>query len=167
MSLFSEWQELANQERDQRESDAFWKDYFDQETENYKKILAVYQKPYSGKFSELAEGFSMEPLYFIGFLDGINTSLKQEIDLEGVTPESDIELDIDYKKLYFNMLECKANWLYSLPEWDAILSVEERKAITKEHRSSKMFVNETVIGRNDPCPCGSGKKYKKCCGKDK
>jgi len=22
-----------------------------------------------------------------------------------------------------------------------------------------------VIGRNDPCPCGSGKKYKKCCGK--
>jgi len=23
------------------------------------------------------------------------------------------------------------------------------------------------IGRNDPCPCGSGKKYKKCCGADK
>jgi SEC-C motif-containing protein len=23
---------------------------------------------------------------------------------------------------------------------------------------------ETKIGRNDPCPCGSGKKYKKCCG---
>ncbi len=22
-------------------------------------------------------------------------------------------------------------------------------------------------GRNDPCPCGSGKKYKKCCGKEK
>jgi preprotein translocase subunit SecA len=28
------------------------------------------------------------------------------------------------------------------------------QAITKKH-----------IGRNDPCPCGSGKKYKKCCGK--
>lgn len=34
-------------------------------------------------------------------------------------------------------------------------------------------VNRTVrksakdkVGRNDPCPCGSGKKYKKCCGKD-
>ena len=23
----------------------------------------------------------------------------------------------------------------------------------------------TVVGRNDPCPCGSGKKYKKCCGR--
>lgn len=26
---------------------------------------------------------------------------------------------------------------------------------------------EPKIGRNDPCPCGSGKKFKKCCGKDK
>ena len=30
------------------------------------------------------------------------------------------------------------------------------------------FVHEGPrIGRNDPCPCGSGKKYKKCCGADK
>jgi preprotein translocase subunit SecA len=27
------------------------------------------------------------------------------------------------------------------------------------------IVNEEKIGRNDPCVCGSGKKYKKCCGK--
>ena len=27
-------------------------------------------------------------------------------------------------------------------------------------------VSVTKIGRNDPCPCGSGKKYKKCCGAD-
>ncbi len=26
---------------------------------------------------------------------------------------------------------------------------------------------EPKVGRNDPCPCGSGKKYKKCCGKNK
>ena len=26
-------------------------------------------------------------------------------------------------------------------------------------------VKDDKIGRNDPCPCGSGKKYKKCCGK--
>jgi uncharacterized protein YecA (UPF0149 family) len=24
---------------------------------------------------------------------------------------------------------------------------------------------DAAVGRNDPCPCGSGKKYKKCCGK--
>ncbi|MBQ7930797.1 MAG: SEC-C domain-containing protein, partial [Clostridia bacterium] len=29
----------------------------------------------------------------------------------------------------------------------------------------KPVVNKTPkVGRNDPCPCGSGKKYKKCCG---
>ena len=28
------------------------------------------------------------------------------------------------------------------------------------------LVKPPKIGRNDPCPCGSGKKYKKCCGKD-
>jgi preprotein translocase subunit SecA len=31
----------------------------------------------------------------------------------------------------------------------------------------KTIVNEMPkVGRNDPCPCGSGKKYKKCCGKN-
>ncbi|GAX91053.1 hypothetical protein EFBL_2713 [Effusibacillus lacus] len=29
--------------------------------------------------------------------------------------------------------------------------------------ASKPYVNPNKIGRNDPCPCGSGKKYKKCC----
>ena len=32
---------------------------------------------------------------------------------------------------------------------------------------SKPIVNKNEVGRNDPCPCGSGKKYKKCCGRDK
>ena len=27
-------------------------------------------------------------------------------------------------------------------------------------------INENKVGRNDPCPCGSGKKYKKCCGRN-
>jgi uncharacterized protein YecA (UPF0149 family) len=46
--------------------------------------------------------------------------------------------------------------------------------VTDDHqtnlsRAMEKFVqmtnNEEKIGRNDPCPCGSGKKYKKCCGK--
>ena len=27
-------------------------------------------------------------------------------------------------------------------------------------------LNQPKVGRNDPCPCGSGKKYKKCCGRE-
>ena len=34
-------------------------------------------------------------------------------------------------------------------------------------RAHTPFVKDKTPGRNDPCPCGSGKKYKKCCGKDK
>jgi len=38
----------------------------------------------------------------------------------------------------------------------------ERKTKFKVLRSP---VNKVKIGRNDPCPCGSGLKYKRCCGK--
>ena len=41
----------------------------------------------------------------------------------------------------------------------------KRKEITKEYHESLVFKAAPKIGRNDPCPCGSGKKYKKCCGK--
>jgi SWIM/SEC-C metal-binding protein len=30
---------------------------------------------------------------------------------------------------------------------------------------TKTMISEKKVGRNEPCPCGSGKKYKKCCGK--
>lgn len=36
---------------------------------------------------------------------------------------------------------------------------------TKSELGQKTIVKEIKVGRNDPCPCGSGKKYKKCCGK--
>ncbi|MBI4744247.1 MAG: SEC-C domain-containing protein, partial [Actinobacteria bacterium] len=35
----------------------------------------------------------------------------------------------------------------------------------KDESVAKEPVKSTKVGRNDPCPCGSGKKYKKCCGK--
>ena len=41
----------------------------------------------------------------------------------------------------------------------------EQKELYKEQKASQTVRNEgPKIGRNDPCPCGSGKKYKKCCG---
>ena len=32
-------------------------------------------------------------------------------------------------------------------------------------RKTQPIVNVNKVGRNDPCPCGSGKKYKQCCGR--
>ena len=48
---------------------------------------------------------------------------------------------------------------------EAINSVDGGKKITVNE--NRTVVNEgPKVGRNDPCPCGSGKKYKNCCGKN-
>ena len=101
----------------------------------------------------------------MGFIDGVNDSLKNPLDLENLTADEEITLEVDLEKLYFNMLDAKAEYLYNLPQWDGIFSPEKRKEIQKQYRESVIVRNENKIGRNDPCPCGSGKKYKKCCGK--
>ena len=168
MSLYSEWQGICDQVQEQEPGVArkFWKEYFAAETENYKKILGDYTNTVEGKLSDLAKEFNMDEVTFVGFLDGINSSLKKEIKLDSLKSGSKVTLDIDFEKLYFNMHEAKADWLYNLREWDGVLSSERRREITKQWRESKQFRNtEKKIGPNDPCPCGSGKKYKKCCGK--
>ena len=77
-----------------------------------------------------------------------------------------MKIEIDPEKLYYNMVEAKADWLYGLPQWDAILTPEKRKELYKAQKISGTVIKGPKIGRNDPCPCGSGKKYKKCCGKN-
>ena len=43
-----------------------------------------------------------------------------------------------------------------------------KNAITNDSKDhAKVQKKSTKVGRNDPCPCGSGKKYKNCCGKNK
>ena len=53
-----------------------------------------------------------------------------------------------------------------MEEWNAIFDEDTRKALYKEQKSSPTIVKEAKVYPNDPCPCGSGKKYKKCCGKN-
>ncbi len=49
---------------------------------------------------------------------------------------------------------------------DTAINLVDGKISEKEGGMNKTVVNdEPKIGRNDPCPCGSGKKYKNCCGK--
>ena len=166
MSLYEEWNHIVQMQQEGPNPQQFWDTYFAAETDNYKTLLENHDHVYQGTLEELAQTFDMDAVTFTGFLDGINTSLKQELDLDALTRESSISLDVDFEKLYFNMLDAKATWLYELQQWDDVLTKERRHEITKEYRASKVYVNqEAQIGRNDPCPCGSGKKYKKCCGK--
>lgn len=164
MSLFRKWEELADMERSQEEYEEFWEEYFKKEESNYKYILENRIEVISGRIDQLAKKYNMDTITFAGFIYGINTSLNIPMDLENLNEDTEVNLKIDYEKLYFNMLDAKADWLYNLTEWDGILSQERRTEITKEYKKSKIVIKEDKIGRNDPCPCGSGKKYKKCCG---
>ncbi len=164
MKLYEQWEQLAQMAQTPEQQQAFWNEYFDAETEVYRQILQENKGSYAGTMTELAQKFGMENVVFCGFIDGINTSLKQEVDLNALEEETPVALDIDFEKLYFNMHEAKAKWLYGLEEWDGVLSEERRADITRDWRISKQAVSEKTVGRNDPCPCGSGKKYKKCCG---
>ena len=146
--------------------DEFWQEYAGAEQRVYQNILANYPEKLTGKLSELAEKFNARPVIFMGFMDGINSSLKEEKDLEKITEDSDLEFDIDYEKLYYNMLKADADYLYTLEEWLNVFDEDKLKSIVKDYRRSKIVHVEKKPGRNDPCPCGSGKKYKNCCGKN-
>ena len=101
-----------------------------------------------------------------GFLDGINDSLVEANPIDTMEEDTKVNLVFDKEKLYKNMVDAKADWLYELPQWDALLDEETRKALYKKQKLSGTIVKGKKIGRNDPCPCGSGKKYKQCCGKN-
>ena len=164
MTLYEQWDEIANEEREAAEYNKFWEDYFVEEKGAYEVILAEKESTITGTVSELAKKYGVSDVTFMGIIDGINSSLESEVDAEQLKSDSEITFKIDFEKLYFNMHGAKADWLYNLPQWEEILSDEKRKEIAKEYRTSSI-VRVEKIGRNEPCPCGSGKKYKKCCGK--
>ena len=121
----------------------------------------------SGTVQELADKYGMELNYMVGFLDGINESLKEPNPIEEMEADTVVKLPIDLESLYYHMVEAGADWLYELPEWDELLTPERRKELYREQKKSGTIVKERKVGRNEPCPCGSGKKYKYCCGRAK
>ncbi len=167
MSILSDWRSLAyEQDKEDAEAEAFWKNYFEIEKGIYAQILATPSEPVSGSVKELADKFGTTVSIMTGFLDGINDSLKKENPIEDMTEDTVVSLDFDPEKLYYNMVGAKASWLYELPQWDALLSEERRKELYKEQKNSGTVRVEKKPGRNDPCSCGSGKKYKHCCGRN-
>lgn len=168
MSLLKEWRDYAYGLDDRTpEGKQFWLNYFGVEQGIYKKILANPTVMVKGTVKELAEKYNTTVQLMTGFLDGIDESLKTPNNIEEMTEDTEVSLDIDYEKLYMNMVGCNAEWLYTLEEWDNLLTPERRKELYKIEKTSKTVVKPPKVGRNDPCPCGSGRKFKQCCGKNK
>lgn len=168
MGLLETWRNLAYGEGlNDKEREELWAGYFIIEKGIYEKILEKPEEVIEGTVKELAEKYGTELLIMTGFLDGINESLKgYENPIETMDENTVVKIEIDPEKLYYNMVEAKAEWLYNLPQWDAILTPEKRKELYRAQKISGTVIKGPKIGRNDPCPCGSGKKYKKCCGKN-
>lgn len=166
MALLQEWREYAyGVDLNSREGKAIWDKYFEQEKGIYEQLLAAPDDVVTGTVQELADKYGMELNYMAGFLDGINESLKEPNPIEEMEADTTVKLDIDLEQLYYHMVEAKADWLYEMPVWDKLLTPERRKELYREQKKSGTVVKEKKVGRNDPCPCGSGKKYKFCCGR--
>ena len=165
-SLLKKWRELAyGQEMQGKKGERFWAEYFVLEKGIYEQLLSDPDNVVKGTVSELAQKYDLAVMYMVGFLDGINESLKVENPIEELEDTTEVSLEYDPEKLYKNMVDAKADWLYNLEEWDNLLTPERRKELYKEQKLSGTVIKEKKVGRNDPCPCGSGKKYKYCCGR--
>ena len=164
MTIYESW---LNQAYDQQGNviKKLWERYLPLEQKIYENMLSSKNPVIEGKMSDLAERYNM-PLEFVsGFLDGISGALDTQIDMQELTEDSFINVNVDFETLYKKMVEYNATHLMALPEWENVYSEEKRESLYKEQKSSKTVKREgEKIGRNEPCPCGSQKKYKKCCG---
>ena len=165
-TLLEQWRNIAYDESaDRAQLQRLWGTHFQIEKEIYEQLLTNPDEEVKGTVKELAEKYGQEVLTMVGFLDGIDESLKEPNPIETMDENTEVSLAFDKEKLYKNMVAAKADWLYELPQWKEIYSEEELKKLYKEQKESTTIRKEKKIGRNDPCPCGSGKKYKKCCGR--
>ena len=166
MALLQTWRDVAySQETDKKQLQQFWSDYFLKEKGVYEQLLSKPDEVVTGTVKELAEKYGLSIQTMTGFLDGINDSLKEKNPIEEMTEDTVVNLGFDKELLYKNMVDAKADWLYDLPMWDEIFDAETKKNLYREAKKMNTIVKGKKIGRNDPCPCGSGKKYKYCCGR--
>lgn len=166
MGLLQEWRDIAySQKADKQQLQKFWTDYFRVEKGIYEQLLANPDEEVRGTVKELAEKYNISVLTMAGFLDGIDDSLKVKNPIEEMDENTEVSLAFDKESLYRNMVDAKADWLYNLPAWNDIFPEDKLKKLYLEAKKANTVVKGPKIGRNDPCPCGSGKKYKKCCGR--
>lgn len=142
----------------------------------FDKVKGLYAIPFYETFTQIFEGKEVEGKndcvkYFLtndsipdtilervsakykNFMEVVNEVLEKEYTFE--------ELIKEYKSEYLkNRLYSSATVLYCS---NAFSSVFDVISAPKEEQA---VISAEKVGRNEPCPCGSGKKFKNCCGKN-
>ncbi len=167
MALLKQWRDMAYSETANKgDLQRLWSAYFLKEKEIYAELLKNPDEAVEGTVKELAEKYNVDVMTMVGFLDGIDESLKTANPIEEMEEDTRVSLAFDKERLYKNMVAAGADWLYNLEEWNDIFDEDTRKKLYKEQKESTTIHKDKKVYPNDPCPCGSGKKYKKCCGKN-
>ena len=164
MALLKEWRDVAYSETANKgDLQRLWAAYFQKEKEIYEQLLANPEEEVKGTVSELADKYDVELMTMVGFLDGIQDSLSAENPIDEMEEDTEVSLKFEKEKLYKNMVAAGADWLYGIEAWKDIFQEDKLKELYVEQKKSGTIVKGPKVYPNDPCPCGSGKKYKKCC----
>ncbi len=118
-------------------------------------------------FEEFMPEHNMEDCYRLD-LDFQERRLMENADFAFIEALDEMEKDYPYIYNYFS-----DHWELLYDEHYHLLNSRDRKIIGSQIKTGKgtgyqeddegTIIKTEKVGRNDPCPCGSGKKYKKCC----
>lgn len=163
MALIDAWKRIAYDTQGQPVKHV-WDEYLAKEKIVYINMLKNKENKLEGTVAELATQFKFTTTQMAAFFDGIHECVDNLPDIDSIVEDTQISIEIEWSRLYRQMVEYKADTLYGLPEWENIYTQEEQRQLyTQQKRSHTVVRNDDKIGRNDPCPCNSGKKFKKCC----
>ena len=101
------------------------------------KLLTNPDEKVEGTVKELAEKYGLSVMEMTGFLDGINESLVEPNPIEEMEEDTVVSRKFEKEKLYKNMVDAKADWLYELPQWDEIFDKEKKHALYLEQKKSE------------------------------
>ena len=148
-------------------------------------IKKIAHRLYELKEQEINDDEKMRELERVIMLKVIDSRWMDHIDdmdqmRQGISLQSYAQKDplIEYKYVSYDMFEEMSNSIQT----DTVKTLYRVRVVTEAKReevAKPMFTNKddsvaakpvqrktAKVGRNDPCPCGSGKKYKNCCGKN-
>ena len=137
MALLQQWRDMAYSETANKgDLQRLWSAYFQKEKEIYAQLLKTPDKAVKGTVKELADKYEVDLMTMVGFLDGINDSLKKANPIEEMEEDTKVSLGFDKELLYKNMVGAGADWLYNLEEWNEIFDEDKRKALYREQKES-------------------------------
>ena len=113
-TLLEQWRDIAYDENaDRGRLQKFWGSHFQIEKEIYEQLLENPEEEVKGTVKELAEKYGQEVMTMVGFLDGINESLKEENPIETMDENTQVSLAFEKERLYKNKkaIGNKIDWL--------------------------------------------------------